>query len=51
MIKSVFIFPNWLQAVCDDKGRQIPRLQKPDSQTRNLVLELIWKFPNIEVFK
>jgi hypothetical protein len=50
MIKAVFVFQNGMHAVCDDKGRQIPQLQKPDSKTRNLVLELVLKNPSIEVY-
>lgn len=49
MISHIFIFNNDMVAVCDDKGRQIPKLQGRYSEKKSMIEYLIKKYPEVLV--
>jgi len=49
MIEDIFIFPNGMVAVCDEKGNQIAMLQGRYSKRKQILKYLVSKFPSIKV--
>ena len=49
MIETVWIFPNRMVVVFDDKSRQIPMLQGRWEDVKDKVMAAIRRCPNVEV--
>lgn len=49
MIDEIFIFPNGMVAVCDQKGNQISQLQGRYTKQKKMLLYLMKAYPQIKV--
>ena len=49
MIEDIFVFDNGMVAICDNRRRQIPKLQGRCSERNQLLCYLVAKFPKIKL--